>query len=331
MTGAARIVVVDDEPDLRAAARGLSGQRTGLAVRCAAVGRRARPRCCASEPADVLMLDVNMPGEDGFAIVARLRRAGSTVGIVMLTAAGTVEQPAGGPRRRRRRLSGQAVRAARAAGPRPQRPAPGGAAEPATPAAGAARGRRRLGRCRLDLDAHRLLDAQGGEIALTAMEFDLLGHLRPPPQPGAVARAAERARPQPAARARATAASTSASPGCAPRSARTRARRGRSGRCTARAMCSTRTRDFELNSTHLASLPQLHRDCPTSLLPRRRTSVTGCKDRRRHWQSTAPTETTASMGRPPTTRSTSIPATTGNGHGGQPGRPAALAGLPGLR
>ena len=44
------------------------------------------------EPADLLVLDVNMPGEDGFAVLTRLRAVGSTVGVVMLTAAGALEK-----------------------------------------------------------------------------------------------------------------------------------------------------------------------------------------------------------------------------------------------
>ncbi|MGH6944320.1 MAG: winged helix-turn-helix domain-containing protein, partial [Geminicoccaceae bacterium] len=32
----------------------------------------------------------------------------------------------------------------------------------------------RFGGCQLDLDAHRLYDASGGEVSITSMEFDLL-------------------------------------------------------------------------------------------------------------------------------------------------------------
>ncbi|TAH41682.1 MAG: winged helix family transcriptional regulator, partial [Betaproteobacteria bacterium] len=46
---------------------------------------------------------------------------------------------------------------------------PGDLAPPATAAE-----LRAVGRCRLDVDAHRLFDAAGGELPLTAMEFDLL-------------------------------------------------------------------------------------------------------------------------------------------------------------
>ncbi len=44
----------------------------------------------AIRPCDVAVLDVNLPGEDGFAIAEHLRN-GSQVGIVMLTARGTLQ------------------------------------------------------------------------------------------------------------------------------------------------------------------------------------------------------------------------------------------------
>ena len=168
MSGASRVIVVDDEPDLRALLEDYLGAH-GLAVRTAGSGAEL-DALLRTEPAEVLILDVNMPGEDGFTIVERLRRAGSIVGIVMLTAAGAVEN----------RLQGLGAGA------------DDYLAKPFEPRELLARVRSvirrletsqvaapvdrtiRFGRCRLDLEGHRLLDADGSEIGLTAMEFDLL-------------------------------------------------------------------------------------------------------------------------------------------------------------
>ena len=168
MTGSPRIIVVDDEPDLRVLLEDYLTTH-GLDVRCAASGPEM-DALLHTAPADVLILDVNMPGEDGFAIVERLRRAGSRVGIVMLTAAGAVES----------RLTGLGAGADDYL-PKPFEPRELLARVRSVlrrlenePAPAAAERTIRFGLCRLDLDGHRLLDARGAEIAVTAMEFDLL-------------------------------------------------------------------------------------------------------------------------------------------------------------
>ena len=88
MTGTADIIVVDDEPDLRLMLEDYLSMQ-GFRVRQAADGAELDQRL-AEGPADLLVLDVNMPGEDGFAIAHRLREGGSRAGILMLTAAGDV-------------------------------------------------------------------------------------------------------------------------------------------------------------------------------------------------------------------------------------------------
>jgi DNA-binding response OmpR family regulator len=169
VTGPARVVVVDDEPDLRLLLEDYLGSQ-GLVVRTAGSGAEL-DALLQAEPADLLILDVNMPHEDGFAIVARLRAAGNAAGIVMLTAAGAVESRLLGlgagaddylakpfePRELLARIRSVLRRLE-------------------APAATAGFTPRLLpfGRCRLDLDARRLLDGADAEVALTAMEFDLL-------------------------------------------------------------------------------------------------------------------------------------------------------------
>ena len=71
MTGSTRIVVVDDEPDLRLLLEDYLGAQ-GLAVRTAGSGAEL-DALLRAEPADLLILDVNMPNEDGFELIKRIR------------------------------------------------------------------------------------------------------------------------------------------------------------------------------------------------------------------------------------------------------------------
>ena len=74
--------------------------RHGFVVRTA--GNAAELDACLAEATpDLLILDVNMPGEDGFSIARRLRRS-SNVPIMMLTAAADVIDRVVGLRTRRR-------------------------------------------------------------------------------------------------------------------------------------------------------------------------------------------------------------------------------------
>lgn len=81
----AYIVVVEDEASLRAdlveyltaCGHSVTGCPDGISLDVA----------MARQPADILILDVNLPGEDGFSIAKRLREH-SEVGIIMLTARG---------------------------------------------------------------------------------------------------------------------------------------------------------------------------------------------------------------------------------------------------
>ena len=64
---------------------------------------------------DLIVLDINMPGEDGLSALRALR-AGNDVPVIMLTAAGEVIGPHRRPRNGRRRLSRQTGRPARTRG-----------------------------------------------------------------------------------------------------------------------------------------------------------------------------------------------------------------------
>lgn len=177
MDGAATVVVVDDEADLRDAVVAYL-TRQGFSVRGAANGPELRAHLAAA-PADLVVLDIAMPGEDGLSVARWLRGRGDDVGIVMLTAAAEVVDRVVGlevgaddyvakPFDLRELLARlRAVLRRRAsANAAPAEPAP---AEPPPP------GRRvRMGRNRLDLDMRRLFGPDGREVPLVASEFELL-------------------------------------------------------------------------------------------------------------------------------------------------------------
>ena len=171
MANAAEILVVDDERDLcETVAEYLV--RHGFAVRTAMDGEAMAARLL-EKAADLVILDINMPGEDGLTLARRLREH-SDVSIMMLTAAGAIvdrvvglemgaDDYIGKPfdlrellaRVRtvlRRRVDAE-TRLAKASGPSDTL---------------------RLGHWLLDLDAHKLMGKDGVEVRLTAMEFDLL-------------------------------------------------------------------------------------------------------------------------------------------------------------
>ncbi len=82
----ARILILDDEAEIRTLLqRYLTDQ--GMVVR-AVMEAREMERLLQRERFDVLVLDLMLPGEDGLSICRRLRSAGETIPILMLTARG---------------------------------------------------------------------------------------------------------------------------------------------------------------------------------------------------------------------------------------------------
>ncbi|WP_405592832.1 response regulator transcription factor [Streptomyces sp. NBC_01190] len=84
----ARILIVDDEPAVREALR-RSLAFEGYDTELAADGMAALERAVAYQP-DAIVLDVLMPRMDGLTAARRLRAAGVTTPILMLTARDTV-------------------------------------------------------------------------------------------------------------------------------------------------------------------------------------------------------------------------------------------------
>ncbi|BBE72562.1 response regulator [Oharaeibacter diazotrophicus] len=86
MAAQGRVIVVDDDAEMRALIQRYLGEN-GLSVRAVPDGA-SLTRALAREPADVVVLDLMMPGEDGLAVCRRLRAAGDQTPIIMLTARG---------------------------------------------------------------------------------------------------------------------------------------------------------------------------------------------------------------------------------------------------
>jgi two-component system phosphate regulon response regulator OmpR len=81
-----KILVVDDDARLRDLLHRYLAEQ-GFAVRAVADAREM-DKWLARESADLLVLDLMLPGEDGLAICRRLRATGNALPIVMLTARG---------------------------------------------------------------------------------------------------------------------------------------------------------------------------------------------------------------------------------------------------
>ncbi|MDB5820857.1 MAG: DNA-binding response regulator [Rhizobacter sp.] len=166
------ILVVDDEPELRALLAEYL-ERHGFVVKAAvdAVGARA---LVAVATFDLAVLDVNMPGENGLSLARFLRETHPRMGLVMLTAVkDSVDRVVGleigaddylpKPFDLRELLARIRAVLRRTA-----------ASAWSTPRTEAAASTVAFGRCRLDIERHLLLAADGSEIEITAAEFDLL-------------------------------------------------------------------------------------------------------------------------------------------------------------
>jgi two-component system response regulator MprA len=90
-----RILVVDDDPSLRQALK-RALRLEGYDVELAADGAEALQRLEEGARPDALLLDVLMPGVDGLEVCRRLRRSGSRLPVLMLTARAEVSDRVSG-------------------------------------------------------------------------------------------------------------------------------------------------------------------------------------------------------------------------------------------
>jgi len=171
----ATILVVDDEPDVREVLEEYFASH-GYAVMSAPSAAAAK-EIAAAHPIDLALVDIHMPGEDGLSLARHLRERYAAIAIVMLTSASTVVDRIVGlemgaddyvpkpfdPRELEARVKSVLRRTS------------------ALRRADLGAERIRVGRCVLDLAAHRLTDESGAEVAMSPLEFDLLKALAEQP------------------------------------------------------------------------------------------------------------------------------------------------------
>jgi two-component system OmpR family response regulator len=174
MSSSGCVLIVDDDAGVRTMLSEYLGEN-GYETLQVPDGDAMREALAARVP-DVALLDVRLGREDGLSL-ARYLRSRYDLGIIMVTAAGDVVDRVVGlevgaddyiakpfdPRELHARLK-SVIRRVQCGRSRPA----------AAPAAAAPARLVPIGDCRLDLAAHRLLDASGRELPLTSMEFDLL-------------------------------------------------------------------------------------------------------------------------------------------------------------
>jgi DNA-binding response OmpR family regulator len=164
--GEAKILVVDDDPDVLDMVADFLAQNS-FSVSTARSGAQAR-HAMVTDPAQLVLIDRRMPGEDGISL-ARHIRENYAAGIIMLTAADAVVDRVVGLEVGAddyitkpfdlRELCARVRSVLR---------------RTSSAAASIGQGRVRFGRCVLDLDSRRMFDDSGTEVPVTSMEFDLL-------------------------------------------------------------------------------------------------------------------------------------------------------------
>ena len=162
------IMIVDDEPEVREVLEEYFSSHGYAAIGAEHAG--AARALAQQRPIDLALIDIHMPGEDGLSLARHLRERYSAMAIVMLTSAGTVIDRIVGlemgaddyvpkpfdPRELEARVKSVLRRTSYAS------------------RADIGASRIRMGRCILDLGAHRLTDENGGEVAMSPLEYDLL-------------------------------------------------------------------------------------------------------------------------------------------------------------
>ena len=169
------ILIVDDEADVREVLEEYFVSHGYAVIGAESAG--AAKAAAGKHVIDLALVDIHMPGEDGLSLARHLRERYAKIAIVMLTSAATVVDRIVGlemgaddyvpkpfdPRELAARVKSVLRRTSSAA------------------RADIGAERVRIGRCVLDLTAHRLIDDAGEEVPMSPLEFDLLKALAEQP------------------------------------------------------------------------------------------------------------------------------------------------------
>ena len=180
-----RVLIIDDEPNVRLTFR-TALESSGYTVTEAAGGERGLMRL-QEFPADLILLDLKMPGVGGMDVLRLLRDAGESTPVVMVTAHGSIPDAVEAMKlgavdflskpltpEALRRVAAEVIRRHAPTEPAPEAATPvviGPAAVDLSPA------KRALNRCNFD-EAARLLDEALGLDPRSAEAHTLLGVLQ---------------------------------------------------------------------------------------------------------------------------------------------------------
>ncbi|WP_112322033.1 response regulator [Oceanibium sediminis] len=164
------ILICDDEADLREMLAEYLGKR-GFNTTMAANAEELRAQLADERP-DLILLDINMPGEDGLSVLRGLQGPDAPL-VIMLTAAGEVVDRVVGLEMGADDYLAKPVDlrelASRIKAVLRRRTITAPKAEAET-----GRTRFRFGKTWFDLEAAKLIGEDGNELPLTSMEFNLL-------------------------------------------------------------------------------------------------------------------------------------------------------------
>ncbi len=173
MTSKARILICDDEPHLREMVGEFLSER-GYQT-CEAEDASELLRILDQDGADIIILDISMPGIDGITALRQLRET-SNVPVIMLTAATDVIDRVVGLEMGADDYLGKPVdlRELEARIKAALRRTPAGQNTTKSARSRQIAQMQQVGICKLDIDSAKLFDVEDNEIPMTAMEFSLL-------------------------------------------------------------------------------------------------------------------------------------------------------------